>query len=170
MKRKYLSENDAISVYEFMENCGLICNRKKGIKISHKIMLKKLALRKKLFPEKVVCPTEYFYRTTDVEGVYTGKLCYVVDDYGNKMFYRNPMRRNILSLLEELNSDENKSNLSKNRNIALKSEGYYENKHGEVLPKYVPPVVPIEEQYHIDKFNRQNQYVITGKTRLLRKK
>ena len=37
-----ISDKDTINVYKFMEMCGLKCEVKRNINISHKIMLKKL--------------------------------------------------------------------------------------------------------------------------------
>ena len=46
----------AISVYQFMSLCGLLCKKKENIKISHEIMMRKLSLRNEKFPEQVKYP------------------------------------------------------------------------------------------------------------------
>ena len=56
MSNMKISKKYIVDVYSFMEMCGLKCNRKKNIRISNRIMLRKLSLRHDLFPNEVVMP------------------------------------------------------------------------------------------------------------------
>lgn len=92
MGKKYSSDY-IIDVYQYMEFCGLECKRKKGVKLSHKAVQKKILLRKKSFPFKIATPIhESFAEITD-EDVLRGKILLVKDDYEQVHPYRRPYIR-----------------------------------------------------------------------------
>lgn len=101
MGKKYSSDY-IIDVYQYMEFCGLECKRKKGVKLSHKAVQKKILLRKKSFPLKIATPIhESFAEITD-EDVLRGKILLVKDDYDQVQLYRRPyIRSETLELTKE---------------------------------------------------------------------
>ena len=92
MGKKY-SENYIIDVYQYMEFCGLECKRKKGVKLSHKAIEKKLILRKKSFPFKIATPIHESFHDFNDEDVLRGKVLLVRDDYDQVHPYRRPYIR-----------------------------------------------------------------------------
>ena len=84
-----ISEKNTISVYQFMEMCGLECSKKDNIKVSHNIMMKKLALRHKSFPN-VVVPKKAAFSSINTEDVLKGNIIIVRDDYKNCFPYYKP--------------------------------------------------------------------------------
>lgn len=97
-----ISDKDTINVYKFMEMCGLKCEVKRNINISHKIMLKKLCLRHSLFPSKVVIPKRISYSKINNEDIKRGKIVIVKDDYEKKIAYSNPIDFNSKLFLKSL--------------------------------------------------------------------
>lgn len=107
-----ISDKDTINVYKFMEMCGLKCEVKRNVNISHKIMLKKLCLRHSLFPSKVVIPKRIAYSKINNEDIKRGKIVIVKDDYEKKIAYSNPIDFNSklfltsLKYVEKIDMDE----------------------------------------------------------------
>ena len=87
MKKHYFSENDAISVYQFMDMCGLSVKRKNNILLSHKAMIRKLELRRGMvsIPKKTHLDTMF-----SEENIKTGKIILVRDDYNQVLVYDRP--------------------------------------------------------------------------------
>lgn len=92
MNKKEFGSNDVISVYKFMEMCGLRCEMKKNISISHEIMIRKLRLRNKQFPNVVLVPTRAAFRNITTERVKIGNIILVKDDYKNIIAYNHPRK------------------------------------------------------------------------------
>lgn len=90
MKRKFYGNNDIISVYKFMEMCGLHCNPKGNICVSHEIMRRKLRLRNEKF-ENVVVPEIVPYHLITKELVKSGRIILVKDDSKKIEAYRIPV-------------------------------------------------------------------------------
>lgn len=121
-----ISDKDTINVYKFMEMCGLKCEVKRNVNISHKIMLKKLCLRHSLFPSKVVIPKRISYSKINNEDIRRGKIVIVKDDYEKKIAYSNPIDFNsdmfLMSLkyMEKENIDEDLEHLKNKEEQELK--------------------------------------------------
>lgn len=77
----------AISVYQFMSLCGLLCKKKENIKISHEIMMKKLSLRNEKFPEQVKYPKRVKKEFINEQDLLLGDMYLVFDDYGKTQCY-----------------------------------------------------------------------------------
>ncbi len=77
----------AISVYQFMSQCGLLCEKKENIKISHEIMMRKLSLRNAKFPEKVKYPKRVKKEFINEQDLLLGDMYLVFDDYGKTQCY-----------------------------------------------------------------------------------
>lgn len=103
-----VSDKETVNVYKFMEMCGLKCEVKRNILISHKIMLKKLYKRKLAFPENVIVPTKVAFQNIKDEDIKRGEVVIVKDDYQRKIAYFNPTRLNIEWLLNSLKLEEQK--------------------------------------------------------------
>ncbi len=89
-KKKFYGSDDIISVYKFMEKCGLHCEPQGNIAISHEIMLRKLSARQEKFPDKIIVPSAISFRNITKEDVKTGNTILVKDDYKNVVPYRMP--------------------------------------------------------------------------------
>lgn len=86
-KKKSFGQGSIVSIYRFMEYCGLTCEKKKNIMISHKIMLRKLALRHERFPDKILMPKSIPFNTILKDQVYVGNVFLVKDDYNQVLPY-----------------------------------------------------------------------------------
>lgn len=89
-KKKYYGSNDIISVYKFMEKCGLHCEPQGNIAVSHEIMLRKLRARQNKFPDMIVVPNAISFNQITKEDVKTGNTILVKDDLKNVVPYRMP--------------------------------------------------------------------------------
>lgn len=89
MKEVEYGQKDTISVYAFMRMCGLECP-KSNVRISHSIMLRKLALRSHKF-DNVVLPEIVSYKRVTSEDIIKGNIVCVVDDMGKTCFYKRPI-------------------------------------------------------------------------------
>jgi len=85
-----VSKKDTISIYRFMEMCGLKCNYRSNIKISHAIMQKKLELRYELFPDEIILPKKVDYSLIQKDDILRGKYLPVIDDCKRILIYENP--------------------------------------------------------------------------------
>lgn len=92
-----------LSVYRFMQYCGLECPKRPNILVSHAIMLGKLRVRHEKMPDKVIMPTRTTRESVKKEDIKTSRVVLVEDDYGNKLPYYVPNQ--ILSL-EEVSQEE----------------------------------------------------------------
>ena len=102
-KKHYYGQGQILSVYRFMEYCGLDCPKKENILISHEIMMRKLALRHEKFPDKVSLPVRMSLKKIDKNDVYEGRTFLVKDDYKNILPYYVPKK---LDLIEEAPEEE----------------------------------------------------------------
>lgn len=121
MKRHYTNNKSNISVYRFMELCGLQCNFKKKVRISHEIMLKKLGARYELFPNMIIFPQKISFNSYSNEDVLNGKVVEVEDDYKRVIAYKNPTYLKASKLLQTLNATADKNELEKIRKCLLKA-------------------------------------------------
>lgn len=92
MKKKYYGNDDVITVYKFMERCGLHCEVKGNICVSHEIMMRKLRARNEKFPDKVIVPESIAFGQIEKEDVKTGKTILVKDDTKQIRAYHLPTR------------------------------------------------------------------------------
>ena len=86
-KKQDFGQGTIISIYRFMEYCGLECPKKENILISHYIMMRKLYLRNQKFPDVVLVPVPALCQELKKEDVYTGTFYLVEDDYGKILLY-----------------------------------------------------------------------------------
>lgn len=86
-KKKCFGQGSIISIYRFMEYCGLECSKKENVLVSHKIMMRKLELRKQQFPDKIQIPKHISFKTIKKEEVYNGIFFLVKDDYDQILPY-----------------------------------------------------------------------------------
>ena len=86
-KKQDFGQGTIISIYRFMEYCGLECPKKENILISHHIMMRKLYLRNQKFPDVVLVPVPALCQKLKKEDVYTGTFYLVEDDYGKILPY-----------------------------------------------------------------------------------
>lgn len=106
MNNLKVSKKYFVDVYSFMEMCGLKCNKKKNIRISHKIMLRKLALRHNLFPSEVVVPKNAPFYTITKEDILKGNIIIVEDEYKNRLAFFNPTRHLITKKSERTETEK----------------------------------------------------------------
>ena len=115
MGKKYYSY--VVSVYRFMQICGLECDKKENVLLSHKIMMRKLSLRHSKMSDKCLLPRRACRENVKNDLIKTGAIVLVEDDYGEKLPYYTPRkdftlpkvskeelsrrRQEILSQLEE---------------------------------------------------------------------
>ena len=95
MSNMKISKKYIVDVYSFMEMCGLKCNRKKNIRISNRIMLRKLSLRHDLFPNEVVMPINAPFSIITNEDILKGNVIIVEDEYKNVLAFFNPTRHSL---------------------------------------------------------------------------
>lgn len=119
-----------ISVYKFMRCCGLECDMKPNVMISHNIMMKKLSLRHQKMPDKVIMPTRTTCEKAKNDDIKTGKVVLVEDDYGTKLPYYMP---NYVISLEEVSQEE----LAKRREKALKEASLEVKEPSLGLQRYI---------------------------------
>lgn len=161
MKRHYTNNKSNISVCRFMELCGLQCDFKKTVRISHEIMLKKLGARYELFPNMIVLPQKISFNSYSNEDVLNGKVVEVEDDYKRVIAYKNPTYLKASKLLQTLNATADKNELEKIRKCLLKTQGYSVCKNGEIIKKEKETPVEIEFQVTA-KLNRARRFINKG--------
>jgi len=106
-KKSNYSGKSVINVYQFMQMCGLFCESKKNVSISHRIMMKKLLLRHRLFPNAVELPNRLPFEKVSQEDVCKGNILLVEDDNGVLLPYRKPMTASIVKqILPNIGTDE----------------------------------------------------------------
>lgn len=86
-KKQNFGQGSIISIYRFMEYCGLECPKKENVLVSHKIMMRKLELRKQQFPDKIQVPRHISFNAIKREKVYSGVFFLVKDDYDQILPY-----------------------------------------------------------------------------------
>lgn len=101
MKKKFYGSNDVITVYKFMEMCGLKCNPKGNICVSHEIMMRKLNARNKKMNEKVIVPEIVPFHSIIKEEVKSGKTILVKDDNQIIEAYHIPEIEHVIEMSEE---------------------------------------------------------------------
>lgn len=121
MKKKFYGNDDIITVYKFMEMCGLKCNPRGNICVSHEIMMRKLKARKEKFAEKIVVPKVVPFKLIDKEEVKCGKTILVKDDarvikayHIPKFDYSIPMTEEERALIREKLIREQLENVAEN--------------------------------------------------------
>ena len=121
MKNKSFGSDDVISVYKFMEMCGLHCKTKSNIHISHKIMRKKLEKRSKLFPDSVISPKAISFTSISIENVKLGNIVLVRDDCRNIVAYEKPIFRSYEVLPDSLEKENKRSELIEKQNSLVET-------------------------------------------------
>lgn len=111
MKKEIFGKDDIRNVYQFMELCGLHCERRENIYISHRIMLRKLALRSDAFPSEVEYPRALPFALIDKELVKQGFILLVKDDYGHIIPYYRPRRMDYFDVGKTNFSDQEREDL-----------------------------------------------------------
>jgi hypothetical protein len=91
VKKKTYGSNDIISVYKLMEKCGLHCEVRGNIAVTHGIMMRKLCDRNKKFPEKITIPKEVPFYKINKEAVKRGNIILVMDDNKQVKAYSIPL-------------------------------------------------------------------------------
>ena len=101
MKKKFYGSDDVISVYKFMEMCGLHCRTKGNLYVSHEIMMRKLRDRNKKFEDQIIVPEVVPFHLIIKDDVKSGKIILVRDD--NKIIeaYRIPILDYSVQMTEE---------------------------------------------------------------------
>ena len=77
MGKKYYSY--VVSVYRFMQICGLECDKKENVLLSHKIMMRKLSLRHSKMPDKCLLPRRACRENVKNDLIKTGAIVLVED-------------------------------------------------------------------------------------------
>ncbi len=165
MKRKiFVSKNERVDIYQFMRMCGLECAYKSNIKISHKIMQRKLERRWEVYPNAIIIPQRVDYSKVDKEELANGNYLAVIDDCGKVIIYKNPRRKTENDLLAELQKTNDKKKLERIRHALLEELGYEQSASGEITKKeqieFEPEVT--------EKINRNNNVIETGRGRVRR--
>ncbi len=166
MKKHYTNSKNIISIYRYMEICGLECKFKKNVRVSHSIMEKKLNLRHGIFPEEVLLPVRVSFDDYINEDVLSGKIIEVIDDYNKVLAYRNPLLMRKEELLNSLIKNADKKTLKRIREDIIEASGYNVSVSGKIEKneeEYTEPEIT-------EKINRQNMYVESGNRKLVRKK
>ena len=165
MKKHYTNSKNIISVYRFMEICGLECKHKKNVRISHEIMRKKLELRYQSFPEAIILPQRISFDDYINEEVLSGKVVEVVDDYNKVIAYKNPILLREESLLQYLINNASKKDLKKIREKILEEQNYRVTVNGDIVKNE-----NLEVEYEItEKSNRSRLFNNRGGRSLKRK-
>lgn len=156
MKRQKFCKTDIISVYKFMEKCGLHCEPKGNISISHKIMMNKLYKRHESF-EQVIVPSRAFVDSIRQEDVISGKVIFVRDDYNKVIPYRMP----IYSLQIE---HKTKEEMKKIREKLIKEQ--LEKEKSSLKPGYINYLIRRENKNELLEEKMESEeifYEITEK-------
>lgn len=135
MSKHYTSGKNIIDIYTFMRMSGLECKRKKNIRVSHKIMEKKMNLRHESFPEQIILPKRVSFDNYLNEDVLRGDILEVVDDYNRVIAYRNPLKLKEDQLLTVLINTADRRSLERIRKAILKEQGYLIESNGDIISK-----------------------------------
>lgn len=164
-----ISDKDTINVYKFMEMCGLKCKIKKNVKVSHTIMMKKLNLRNKLFPEQVVVPKKINRYDINNEDVKRGNIVLVKDDYDKRTAYQNPISLdvNVESYVNNMTERERK----RVRKALLKEYKRELEESTETLKEgYIKYLVrkqnKEEKEEVVEEIEEDEQYVLEHQSRI----
>lgn len=170
MKKKYVSKPDTMNVYQFMLLCGLKCDWKKNIKISHEIMSRKLGLRSEKIPSSVIDAKRLPFFSVVDEEILTGKIIAVLDDYNKVLFYKNPKYFSCDLLLKPCSKiKKEKNRLKEIRQNILNTMGYTYDASGKVisLDEYNTKLEEACDEeftdYQFDKGNRSRKIIIYGR-------
>ena len=110
-KKKEFGQKEIISVYRFMEMCGLKCPWKENVLISHEIMEKKLSLRHDKFPTKVLMPRRVSFKKIKTDMIYRGDAFLVRDDYDQILPYVLPLKRKIIEEVDHETMEERRNEI-----------------------------------------------------------
>lgn len=128
MKKFYYSDNDTISVYQFMSMCGLDVIYQKDKPLSHQGMMEKLVGKQ----GKVTIPTKpNLAHCYSLDNIKRGRIVLVKDDYNKVLVYNRPIGNVIV------NTQKTEEEMEKIREKLL--EEYLkerETKHQETTPGY----------------------------------
>lgn len=156
--KKYVSGEDSISIYRFMELCGYYCEHKKKFRMTHGIMQKKLESRHLIFPDEIILPKRVSFASYNVEDVLEGKIIQVIDECNKVIAYQNPIIFNENYLLTNLVGIAKREDLEKIRRDNLREEGYVDF-FGEIMP--IEEDEELEILYNssfTEKLNRSNSF------------
>lgn len=131
MGKKY-SENYIIDIYQYMGFCGLYCERKNGVRLSHKAAERKILLRKKEYPFKIATPIHESFEEINDEDILTGRVLLVKDDYEKVHPYRRPYIRIEGTELTEKEKENHRLIREKLIEEELKKEENTSLKPGEI--------------------------------------
>lgn len=155
MTKVIISKKQIIKVREFMTNyIGVIPEKEK---LSHKEMMEYL------IDKNMELPTRINMDLVTKENLLNGTYIVVKDKFAQILIYRNPRLYDFDALLQELQSESNLKRLKKARKKIAKELGYTETKDGVFKQE------DQEEQYPLEKENRQKKFIIHHKT-MLRKR
>lgn len=158
----FVGRNELVDIYQFMSMCGLECEYKSNVKVSHKIMEKKLLKRFEVFPEKIILPERVDNSLVSEEDLLNGYYVAVRDDNKKIVIYKNPRRKSLNDLLFELEKINDRKKLERIRGVLLEELGYIQSVSGEISKKDI-----IEEEPVVtEKINRQLNVVETGNGRV----
>lgn len=101
-KKKEFGQKETISIYRFMEMCGLKCPWKENVLISHEIMLRKLSLRFSKFPTEIAMPIRISFKSIKSEMVRRGIVFLVKDDYDQILPYKVNLKQEFVQEVDPL--------------------------------------------------------------------
>lgn len=139
MKKYEISLSDAISVYQFMDMCGLQVEKRKNILVSHKIMMRKLKCRGGMVTIPIRVPFDIL---KNPENVKSGSYILVKDDYNKVFSYKRPT-----GLRESLTSSEEKRRTRREELI----EEYIEEREDVLKPGYIKYLLKKEKKEDEEK-------------------
>lgn len=168
--KKYVSLASSISVYRFMELCGLYCEPKKKKKISHGIMMRKLEARYEMYPDKIIIPTTVSFSRFDKDELLSGDIVMVKDELGKVKAYKNPQILKERNLLKFLINSNDKNSLNRIREKILEEQGYVTDSMGEIIPIEENDILSQYELEFTEKLNRANSFFQRSSRSLKRKK
>ena len=167
----YVSEKNSMNVYQFMELCGLDCKYRANIKISHKIMMRKLELRKKSF-DNIIVPQRAAFTSVNNENILRGKVVIVRDDYDQCFPYYKP---NYIDI-DDISQDEKDRELIRQKMLEeYYAEKEYEKTHGIIKPGYAKYMLKkakrqIEEEMKLIEQSKNNSIEDEYSEKLVNKK
>jgi len=153
MVKVVVSDKQIISIEEFMNNYLGVVDYKG--RLTHRSMCEYL------FEKGIMIPERVNFNSVNKESLLNGTYIVVKDKNSQVLIYRNP-RYSLGSLLQELQSSANLSNLRSIRRKFLEDVGYREGVDGVFKQD-------TEEEYLFEKPNRSKQF-IRKKNNLFRKK
>lgn len=157
MKKKYYGQKDTISVYQFMEMCGLKCEYKENVRVSQKIMMGKLIARKEKFKETIIVPRRACLDIISTEAINIGHVIMVRDDYGVVYPYIAPKKMNYEVLSNENMEEKRNKILSElqDQNNDLKDE--------KMTTGYIKYLVRIENRRRKEKLEELKKMLFESK-------